>query len=165
VSRDGHLDAVCREQYPRLVGLLALQVGDRDVAEELAQDALAEFVRHHATVEDPSRWLTRVALNLSRSRLRRRSAERRAYRRHGPTDTIHVDAEAADVVHVRRLVAALPLRQRTAVVLRFFEQYSVADTAAVMGCAEGTVKALTHQAMSRLRVEMPEHAAEVTDHA
>lgn len=165
MSRDGELDAVCREQYPRLVGLLALQVGDRHVAEELAQDTLAEFVRQHACVEDPARWLTRVALNLSQSRLRRRGAERRAYRRHGPTDTVHLDPEPADVVHVRRAVAALPLRQRTALVLRFYEQYSVADTATAMGCAEGTVKALTHQALSRLRTDMPTATAEVTDHA
>ena len=147
----GGLDEVCRREFGRLIGLVALQVGDRQVAEELAQDVLAELIRQWDRVERPQAWLTRVAVNRANSWLRRRAAERRAYRRHGQSPDVHHDPATAEVAAVRRAVSALPRRQRTAVVLRFYEQYSVAETAAFMGCAPGTVKALTYRAMATLR--------------
>lgn len=159
------VDEVCRAAFPRLVGLIALHVGDRRVAEELAQDVLVELIRHWGRIGNPDAWLTRVATNRSNSWLRRRFAERRAYRRHGPTADAHQDPEGADAVALRQAVAGLPARQRTAIVLRFYEQYSVAETAAAMSCAEGTVKALTHRAMTALRSTPGFIAEEVTDHA
>jgi RNA polymerase sigma factor (sigma-70 family) len=65
-----------------------------------------------------------------------------------------VDDEPADVTDalaVRAAVAALPPRQRAAVVLRYFADLSVDQTAAVLGCAPGTVKSLTSQAIASLR--------------
>ena len=47
-------------------------------------------------------------------------------------------------------------RQRCALVLRFYADLSVAEIAAAMGCAEGTVKATLHQALQRLRVDAEE---------
>lgn len=142
---DADLSEVCRREYPRLVGLLALHVGDRPTAEELAQEALLQLCRRWSSVDQPRAWLTAVATNLGRSWLRRRLAERRAYGRHGrPPDRSH-DPDHAAITTIRQAVAALPTRQRTTVVLRFYEQLSVAETAAVMGCAEGTVKANTHR--------------------
>ena len=147
---------MCADEYPRLVGLLALQVGDRLVAEELAQETLLALCRHWDRVERPGAWLTQVGLNRANSWWRRRLAERRAQARHGPS------AETADeegpgrleAEELRRLVANLPRRQRMAVALRFYEHRSVTEAAALMGCAEGTVKALTHQAMGRLREQL-----------
>jgi RNA polymerase sigma factor (sigma-70 family) len=52
---------------------------------------------------------------------------------------------------LRRMLDDLPLRQREAVVLRYFEDLSVEQTAAAMGCAEGTVKATVHQALLALQ--------------
>lgn len=140
----------CQREYPRLVGLLALRIGDRHVAEELAQDALVELCRQWDQIENPSAWLTRVALNRSSSWLRRRGAERRAYRRHG-TQREHDEApDAAAAVAVRRAVSELSHKQRTAVILRYYEDLSVAETAEVMGCPEGTVKSLTYRALQKL---------------
>jgi RNA polymerase sigma factor (sigma-70 family) len=48
-------------------------------------------------------------------------------------------------------VARLPRRQRAALVLRYFADLPVADVADLMGCSQGTVKALTHQAIAALR--------------
>jgi RNA polymerase sigma factor (sigma-70 family) len=55
---------------------------------------------------------------------------------------------------VRLLVAGLPERQRDVVLLRIFEELSVADTAKAMGCREGTIKALLHKATKRLRLDI-----------
>jgi RNA polymerase sigma factor (sigma-70 family) len=147
----------CRQLRPRLVGTLSLLCGDREVGEDLAQETMARVWVNWARLrglgdQAMTAWTYRVAVNLSRSWIRRRVAERRALRRlsAGTTDR-HCDQDAVEVVEVRRAVASLPRRQRTAVVLRFYADLPVADVATLMGCAPGTVKALTAQAMSILR--------------
>jgi RNA polymerase sigma-70 factor (sigma-E family) len=142
----------CRSMHPRLVGALALHCGDRDVAEELAQEALARVWERWSSVRamaSPESWTFRVGFNLAASRFRRAAAERRARSRAGHPDD-HVP-DAASAIAVRAAVAALPPRQRAAVVLRYFADLSVDDTAAALGCAPGTVKSLTSQAITALR--------------
>jgi RNA polymerase sigma-70 factor (ECF subfamily) len=148
-------DTFCRALGPRLVGSLVLYCGDRAVAEELAQEALARAFEHWERVgpmASPEAWTYRVAFNLARSTFRRRAVERRAERalrtepRHSPVDS---DADAA--VAVRAAVAALAPRQRATIVARFYAGLNVAETAQALHCAEGTVKALTHQAIANLR--------------
>ena len=70
--------------------------------------------------------------------------------------------EASEDFSVLMLVIArLPKRQRTAVILRHYARFSVDETAEAMNCAPGTVKALTFQAIKQLRYELTgeiEHA-------
>lgn len=150
---DPELRRLVAEEHTRLVGLLALHTGDRWVAEELAQDTIVRLCQHWPRVrrmDRPGAWLTRVGLNLANSWLRRRAAERRALARTGPTPEV-VDDDTVATLAVRGAVSQLPRRQRTAVVLRFYGGLSVAETSDVMGCAQGTVKALTHRAIGALR--------------
>lgn len=62
-----------------------------------------------------------------------------------------MEPDTTTAIAVRQAVADLPPRQRQAILCRFYGQLSVAETAASMRCAEGTVKALTHQAIANLR--------------
>ncbi len=142
-------DLVREIRHP-LVGSLALYCGDRAVAEELAQEALARAWLRWPKLEDPKAWTYRTAFNLASSWGRRRSAERRANRRAGEMAPVN-EPDRADVHAVREAVAALPDRQRAVIVSRFFLGFDVRETAEVLGCAEGTVKAATHQALAALR--------------
>jgi RNA polymerase sigma-70 factor (sigma-E family) len=158
VRSEAEVEAFCDRMLPRLVGALSLYCGDRDLANELAQETLARCwvawsSGRLAGVHSPEAWAHRVAMNLASSWYRRRAAERRARRRLPHI----VEPEAPDVASilvVRGALRRLPTRQRQAVVLRYFADLSVQDAAHVMGCAAGTVKALTSQAMATLRQDL-----------
>lgn len=147
--------ALCVALYPQVFSALAYYLGDRLLAEDLAQETMLRVWRERSRVSDlgrPDRWALRVAFNLARSRWRRFRIERREQSRRRAGDD--PGGELADAIAVRSAVAALPPRQRAAVVLRYFNDLSVADAALVLGCAEGTVKALTSQAIDQLRVAL-----------
>lgn len=153
MSDDG-ATAFCERLRPRLVGALGLHTGDRGVAEELAQEALARAWARWPKVQAldrPETWTYRVAFNLARSRWRRRGAERRANQRSANRAADPPAPDHGSVMAVREAVATLPERQRRAVVCRFYADLSVAETADALRCAEGTVKALTHKAVAALR--------------
>jgi RNA polymerase sigma factor (sigma-70 family) len=135
--------------------MLGLYTGDVDLAEELAQEALARLCRHWdrlPTTEDAERWVTRVALNLAKSTFRSRAARRRILERYGHALAGRPDpGDSASALAVRAAVSKLPERQRRVLVLRYFADLPVAEVADVMGCPEGTVKSLTSQAIALLR--------------
>jgi len=146
------VESWCRSVYPRLVAAMSLYCGTLDDAEDVAQETLSRAWEHWSTVgvhPRPESWAFRTAFNIANSRWRRRRIERRAHAQLGSEQST-IPTEIADF-QVRRAVVGLPARQREVVVLRFFRDQSVADTAASMQCAVGTVKALTHQAIASLR--------------
>jgi RNA polymerase sigma factor (sigma-70 family) len=155
-SAPAELVAFCEALHPRLVGTLVVQTGDRELARECAQEALVRVCERWPEVgamASPAGWAYRVAFNLAASRGRRRAVERRALARlAGRRSDLTVAAEEpSDGRPVRLAVVALPPRQRQAVALRFYADLSVEETAAAMGCAPGTVKSLTAQAVAALR--------------
>lgn len=144
----------CRVQHPRLVGVVGLYTGDWDLAQEVAQEALIHACRRWTRVRQmasPGAWTQRVALNLAKRHLRRAGAGARAEAAAVGRATDALGGDVAERLAVRAAVAGLPPRQRAALVLRYYADLSVQDTATAMGCAPGTVKALTHQALRALR--------------
>jgi RNA polymerase sigma-70 factor (sigma-E family) len=163
---DADVSAFCRRLHPRLVGALGLHCGDARVAEELTQEALARVWERWPTVraaDSPDAWTFRVAFNLAGSRYRRRQAEQRAYGRMGVRRDDDHAPDAADSITVRDAVASLPPRQRAVIVLRYFADLSVDDTASAMGCAPGTVKSLTSRAIDGLRARLGDVVEGVVD--
>lgn len=157
----------CRREYPRLVGALSLHCRDVHVAEELAQDALAQACerwRQVSHMRAPGAWVHRVGLNLANSRFRRRGAERRAQQTLRADARVQRDVDVAAAVAVREAVLGLPARQRAILGLRYFADLSVADTAAVLGISDDAVKAHTRRAVAALRghlLSSPSTASEV----
>ena len=153
---DLDLQDLTRAEFPRLVGLLALYVGSVQTAEDLAQEALIRLHQNWPRVkamDSPRAWLTRVALNLGSSSLRRTYAERRA-RSRIQGDRPAALPESADVVAIRDAVSSLPRRERAVIVLRFYEGMSVAEVALQLRCPQGTVKSLTSRGVEQLRRSM-----------
>jgi RNA polymerase sigma-70 factor (ECF subfamily) len=154
---DPALVAFCDQHHAWLVKLIAGIVADRHVAEDLAQEAFLRVHLHWDRLDRsdaPRAWLTRVAVNLANSWWRRRYAETRANRRHDDGRATSTVTETARAVAVRAAVASLPRRQRSAVALRYFGGMSVAETAAIMRCREGTVKSLTSKGLTVLRHQL-----------
>lgn len=153
-GQEEELERFCARAYPQLVAALGHQFGDRWLAEELAQEALVRACDRWLRVRSlssPVGWAFRVGLNLGRSRLRRRAAERRARARHGPERQVAHDPDTADQVAVREALAVLGARQREVVVLRYFLGLTAAEVANLVGTTEGAVRVTTHRAVARLR--------------
>jgi RNA polymerase sigma factor (sigma-70 family) len=147
-----------REEYDSVLRSLVLALGDRQAAEDGAQDAFASAYRRWRTVsrtDRPGTWVYVVALRGERRRLARAARrDRLGGEERSPDDVGRV----LDGVWMTDALGALSERQRVAIVLRYYADLSVRDTAEVMGCAEGTVKATVHAALDRLRIHLAEEA-------
>ncbi len=107
----------------------------------------------------PSGWTYRVALNVVRRRARRRALERRLFGRPRRED---VPGPAGELW---LLVAELPLRQRTAVLLRHVGQNTEQEIAEVMGVARGTVSSALRTAYQRLAIAVTDDDASLKESA
>ncbi len=140
-----------RDEYGRVVGAVAMAVGGRDLAEDAVQDALVKLLRDDHDPDRIGAWVTVVAINEARQVMRRRGAESRAIDRSTPPppplDPFH---EVEIGGEIREAVATLPERQRDAVLLHYFLDMSVEDTAAALGVGSGTVKTHLHRARNVL---------------
>ncbi|HEV2377505.1 MAG TPA: SigE family RNA polymerase sigma factor [Streptosporangiaceae bacterium] len=139
-----------------LPGLLRLGyalTGDRHAAEDLVQTALGRSLLawrlHH--IDDPRAFVRKVMVNSYASWYRRHAG--REWVTADPVDHSFVEDHAGrsdDRDAVWRALRVLPARQRAVVVLRYFEDLSEAQTAAVMGTSTGTVKSQSARALKRL---------------
>ncbi|MGH2673303.1 MAG: RNA polymerase sigma factor [Actinomycetota bacterium] len=145
-------------RYPRLVAAVALVCGSRPAAEDAVQEALLrawERSEKGEEIESLGAWVTTVSLNVARSGLRRLMAERRARSRLAAT-ALPGEAPSSDRVDVERALAALPRRQREAVVLRYYLQMDTREVAEVLGVGEGTVKSTLSRARTALATALGE---------
>jgi RNA polymerase sigma-70 factor, ECF subfamily len=147
---DGIAEFVDAERH-RLVGALIAYGCDRETADDIGQEALARLWERWSSVRDPLPWLYRVAFNLARSRWRRLRRERVAPV-YDDSPVLLPDVELA--AQLRHVVDQLPERQRMAIILRYYRDFSVAQTATVMGCSAGTVKATASHAIAHLRTAL-----------
>jgi RNA polymerase sigma-70 factor, ECF subfamily len=140
-------------EYPKVVGLLNGLLGSRLVAEELAQETFLVAYRDWdriSRLDNPRAWVRRVAINqrgsFLRSYLRQQTRERDAVVR-SEDDCIKL---ADDHAEVWRAIRTLPPLQAQVIALHYYEDYSVAQVAAALGRAPGTIKAQLHHARRKL---------------
>ncbi|MEW6059884.1 MAG: SigE family RNA polymerase sigma factor [Actinomycetota bacterium] len=141
---------------PAATRLAFLITGNTELAQDVAQDA---FVRvagrfHHLRVPDAfDAYLRRTVVNLCRSHFRHERIEREYVEREGT----RVGAAAADPPdlgsrdELRRALHRLPVRQRTAIVLRYYEDLSEHQVADAMRCSVPAARSLVSRGMETLR--------------
>ncbi len=135
-----------------MVRLATLLVGRGGQAEELVQDCFVRLYQHlerSGPLERPGAYLRTMVVNACRSAHRRSALE--ATRRPHPRP----ESDAWEVDELADALAALPERQRTALVLKFYGDWPEVEIAQALGCRPGTVKSLTHRALARLREVLP----------
>jgi RNA polymerase sigma-70 factor, ECF subfamily len=140
-------------EYPKVVGLLHGLLGSRLVAEELAQETFLVAYRQWdriSRLDNPRAWVRKVAINqrgsFLRAYLRQQTRERSAVARY-EEDSIKL---ADDHAEVWQAVRTLPPLQAQVIALHYYEDYSVAQVAAALGRAPGTIKAQLHHGRRKL---------------
>lgn len=153
---------------PSLLRTAWMLTGDAALAEDLLQTALARTWPHWARVRQghPAAYVRAVMVRTNASWRARFWTRERATDLTTAGDGIPTEQYAAtdpsgpvtDRVVLMDALAQLPVRQRQAVVLRYFDDLPVREVAEIMACSEGTVKSQTAKALVRLRQVMGEDA-------
>jgi RNA polymerase sigma-70 factor (sigma-E family) len=145
---------------PRLLRTAVLLTGDHGHAEDLVQVTLERVARRWGRLDGVPEAYARVVLaRLATDRWRRLRSRVAEVLVEPPATGLYDTAER--VVIRQALIRALSLltpRQRAVLVLRFFEDYTEAQTAQALGVSVGTVKSTTSRATARLRAIVPELA-------
>jgi RNA polymerase sigma-70 factor (sigma-E family) len=165
VRVDSSFDAFVEARSGALLRTAYLLTGDRQHAEDLVQTALLRAMRRWAQARvAPEAYVRRVLINLSQDRVRNMTRRPREQPSPPPMDGLRGGDPGFDGVIERQVMVAalaqLPVRQRQVVVLRFFEDLSIEQTAVLLGCSTGTVKSYTSRALSRLRELLAEDHTE-----
>jgi RNA polymerase sigma factor (sigma-70 family) len=144
----GDFDSMFAAEYAPVLRTVFLICHDTHLAQDITQEAFVELLRRWDKVsryERPGAWVRRVAIRKLVKAMRRDVRRRELEVIFEPPAPL----EPADV-DVLRAVRALPLRQRTAVVLHYFEDLSLNDVAEVLDCSPSTAGVHLHRARARL---------------
>ncbi len=154
----GHVD--------RLLGAGILMTGDPVEAEDLVQECLLRVARRWPRVrrmDHPGAYARRILVNLAlrgAASRNRRTAEIDAAGPGSPMEAAPALDSKLALIDALRL---LPRQQRAIIVLRYFEDLSVAEVADLLGCSVGTVKSTASRGLVRLREVLEAPVAD--DHA
>ncbi|MGW5744487.1 SigE family RNA polymerase sigma factor [Amycolatopsis sp. NPDC003861] len=156
-----HFEEFAREELPDLVRFAAVLTGDRELAQDVVQDALVrahQQWRRVAATDRPKLYLRKMVVNGYLSwrrrwyqRTVRTTADVTGYEEAATPD--HAD-RIADADRLARLLAALSRSQRAAIVLRFYEDLDDREIAEVLGCATGTVRSHISRGLGALRLQL-----------
>ena len=168
---DGASFAILLEKHrASVVHFIYRMIQQPAVAEELAQEAFLRVYRSRASYEPTAKfttWLYRIATHLALNWLRDEKHARAEERlddapaslpSHQISDR-HPSAEDAllyrgKVDEIRRAIAALPAKQRAAVLMHKYEEMEYTQIAKVLGCSESAVKSLLFRAYETLRARL-----------
>ncbi|MFG1683420.1 SigE family RNA polymerase sigma factor [Nonomuraea sp. NPDC049269] len=146
-----------RARQQSLMRTAYLLTGDTHLAEDLLQTVLTRVASHWAKLAkggNPEAYARKALVNQNISWRRRKRVEL-------PGAELPEVGQSHDEATVRRLallhtLAQLTPKQRTVIVLRYYEDHTEHETAQLMGTSIGTVKSQTHYALSKLRALTPQ---------
>lgn len=166
VARVGEQDpaavrTLVSRKLPRLLALATRMLGDRMEAEDVAQEAFVRIWKQAPHWKEGEArfdtWIHRVALNLCYDRLRGRREDPVAdlpdEADPQPMPDMQLEARVRDE-RVRTALAALPVRQREALVLNYYQELSNIEAAALMGITVDALESLLARARRSLRAQL-----------
>ncbi|WP_433047675.1 SigE family RNA polymerase sigma factor [Dactylosporangium sp. CS-033363] len=140
-----------RLRYAELLRTAYLLTGSVAGAEDLVQSCLLKVMPRFERIDEPLPYLRRAMVNQRTSwwrALRRELLSARVPERAGGDPAAAYTERSALVAELKKL----PERMRAVLVLRYWEDLSEAETAAVLGCSVGSVKSQASRGLARLRV-------------
>lgn len=148
-----------RQEGQSLVRLARLFVDDRNAAEDLVQEAFIRLSRSAHRINDATKaaaYLRSIVLNLARDHNRRGLVSLRHHLplddwRASTEDVIELQEDQQDVIEALR---DLPHRQRTALVLRYYEELGIDDIAEAMGISRNSVKTHLQRGLAALEMRL-----------
>lgn len=159
-SGDARLASLYESHSTMAIRLAYLLTGDHERARDICQDAFVRVAARlgHLRSEDAfASYLRRTIVNLSNSHFRRLRIEIAHQRREAarkPSIVYPPDTETQD--EISTLVRALPPRQRTAVVLRYYLDLTTAEISDVMGVSVDAVNGLLRRGLRQIESEIEE---------
>ncbi len=163
-NRDAAFEDVVAAELPALLRYATALSGDPEQANDMVQDVLARAYQRWeriARTERPAaylmkmvtneflswrrRWSTRSVVPVADATLDRAASARSPVGDHGQ--------QIVDRDDLERRLAMLPRRQQAALVLRYYEGLDYPEAAAVLGCAEGTVRSACSRGLATLRLD------------
>lgn len=151
-SLDPDFAAYAAGRQRHLLGVAVLLCGDRDLAEDLVQEALVKMARHWSRLRSgaPDAYARKIIYHDS-IRVWKRVANELVVDEVPESAAADPTEGLAARTDVRAALQRLAPRQRAVIVLRFYEDLSEVETARVLAVSVGTVKSQTHAALSNLR--------------
>lgn len=154
-SREADFAYFYQTNIHQLTRTLATSLGDTQVAQDAAQEAMARACERWNKIgnyDNPTGWCFRVGMNwaTSRWRKRRREVTTGDVRQSGSIENLDLEVQDRLLIALR----ALSIDQRSVIVLRLVEDWSIAETAEALGIAEGTVQSRYARALKQLRAEL-----------
>jgi RNA polymerase sigma factor (sigma-70 family) len=153
-SAGGDFDSLFAAEYSAVLRTVYLICRDTHQAQDVTQDAFVDLLRHWTKISQydrPGAWVRRVAirklLKVRRRDLRRREAEV-SFEQPGAWEPADID--------LLRAVAELPMRQRTAVVLYYYEDRPLQEVAELLECSTSTAAVHVHRARAKLGGKLTE---------
>ena len=144
IDQRARFDAVFREHGERLCRSLLLYTGDRDVAADAVSEAFAQAIRRGEQIETPLAWITKAAYRIAAGELQERRRASYQLVEHG----YDMPEPAFDLVAA---LAQLSPKQRAAAVLHFYDGYTKAETASLIGSTASAVGVHLFRARQKLR--------------
>jgi RNA polymerase sigma-70 factor (sigma-E family) len=148
------LDRLYRAHAPAALRFALMLTGERELSEDLVQEAFVRVAAKLDSLREPDAfgaYLTRAVANLAKSHFRHQQVVARHERSVDAGSLVVLPAEvvASDALLVA--LRRLPMRQRAAIVLRYYNDASHEDIARTLDIPVGTVKSLLSRGLAKLR--------------
>jgi RNA polymerase sigma factor (sigma-70 family) len=158
----GAVREIVAKKLPRIVALAARMLGDRDEADDVAQEAFLRIWKIAPTWRRGEArfdtWLHRVTLNLCYDRLRRHRESALSDALPEQEDAAPLPDERIEATHanarIAQALARLPARQREALVLQYYQELPNAEAAGLMGVSVEALESLLARARRNLRTAL-----------